>query len=317
MKISVVNTVEWPEDTFTWLRSQAELVYHPGYPATPAELVERVGDAEIVIGADVKFTAEVLEKCSKLSMISLWSTGYDNVDLSAARKRKIVVTNVPTYAVHSVAEHAWGMILQLAKKISTADRYVRSQQYDWSEIKGQELYQKTVGIIGLGSIGNQSAAIARGFGCEVVVCTKHPDSLSPCNADIQFVSLNQLLSLSDIILLHTPLNTETWHLLDGNAFALMQKRPIIINTSRGEIIQMEAVLRALQTGLISGLGLDVMWTEPPEWSNPQLQQLLQMDQVVFSPHCAAHTSEAFQRLTEICLNNVQAFLQKQPVNTVV
>ena len=316
MKISIVNTVEWQEDHFTWLKNQGEFAYHPGYPATPAELIDRVGDAEIVIGADVRFSADVVNNCPNLVMISLWSTGYDNVDLTATRKRKIVVSNVPNYAFYSVAEHTWGMVLHLTKKLSTADRHVRSHHYDWSEIKGQELYQKTVGIIGLGSIGKQSAAIAKGFGCEVVACTKHPDRVSASNSGFQFVSLPELLSVSDIILLHLPLNSETWHLIDSNAFAFMQKQPIIINTSRGEIIQMETVLRALQTGVIRGLGLDVMWTEAPEWSDPLLQQLLQMDQVVFSPHCAAHTSEAFKRLTDTCLNNVQAFLKKQPVNTV-
>jgi lactate dehydrogenase-like 2-hydroxyacid dehydrogenase len=316
MKISVVHTVAWQEEHFTWLKSLGEFVYHSGYPATPAELIERIGDAEIVIGADVRFSADVVNNCPNLAMISLWSTGYDNVDLTVTRKREIVVSIVPAYAAYSVAEHTWGMVLHLAKKLSFADRHIRSQHYDWSEIKGQELFQKTVGIIGLGSIGTHSAAIAKGFSCEVVACTKHPDRVSASNSEVQFVSLPKLLSVSDIILLHVPLNPETWHLIDSKAFALMQKQPILINTSRGEIIQMEAVLLALQSGVIRGFGSDVMWTEPPEWSDPYLQQLLQLDQVVFSPHCAAHTTEAFKRLTDTCLNNVQAFLQRQPVNTV-
>lgn len=316
MKISVVHTVAWQEDHFTWLKGLGEFVYHPGYPAAPAELIERVGDAEIVIGADVRFSADVVNNCPNLAMISLWSTGYDNVDLTATRKRKIVVSNVPAYAAYSVAEHTWGMVLHLTKKLSVADRHVRSQHYDWSEINGQELYQKTVGIIGLGSIGKHSAAIAKGFGCEVVACMKYPHKDSSSNSGVEFVSLPELLSVSDIILLHVPLNPETWHLIDSKAFALMQQQPVLVNTSRGEIIQMEAVLLALQSGVLRGFGSDVMWTEPPEWSDPYLQQLLQMDQVVFSPHCAAHTLEAFKRLTDTCLNNVQAFLQRQPVNTV-
>jgi len=316
MKISVVNTVEWQEEHFTWLKSLGEFVYHPGYPATPAELIDRVGDAEIVIGADVRFTAEVVNHCPNLAMISLWSTGYDNVDLTATRKREVVVSNVPDYAAYSVAEHTWGMVLHLAKKLSAADRHVRSQNYDWSEVKGDELYQKTVGIVGLGSIGMHSAAIAKGFGCEVVACTKHPDRVSNSNSEVKIVPLPELLSVSDIILLHVPFTPETRHLIDSDAFALMQKQPILVNTSRGEIIQMEAVLLALQSGVLRGFGSDVMWTEPPEWSDKHLQQLLHMDQVVFSPHCAAHTSEAFKRLTDTCLHNVQAFLQRQPVNTV-
>jgi phosphoglycerate dehydrogenase-like enzyme len=316
MKISVVHTVMWDADHFRRLESLGTVAYHHGYPATPAELAVRMGEAEIVVGAEVPFTAEVLARCPNLAMLSLWSTGYDCVDLAAARQRKIVVSNVPSYASHSVAEHSWAMALHLAKKLAEADRHVRARQYDWSAIQGLELHGKTVGIIGLGAIGARSAAIAQGFGCRVLVCTRHPDRVRPGLADIQFVALGELLAMSDLIFLHVPLNSETRGLLDRQAFACMQARPIVINTARGEVIDLEAALAALQSGRIRGLGLDVLWSEPPDWPNPALQTLLQMDQVVLSPHCGSHTPEAFDRLTNMCLDNVEAFLHGSPVNIV-
>ena len=316
MKISVVHTVTWEADHFRRLESLGTVVYYPGYPATPAELAVRMGEAEIVVGAEVPFTAAVLARCPNLAMLSLWSTGYDCVDLAAARQQKIVVSNVPSYASHSVAEHSWAMALHLAKKLAEADRHVRAQNYDWSAIQGLELFGKTVGIIGLGAIGARSAAIAQGFGCQVLVCTRHPGRVRPGLEDIQFVALGELLTLSDLIFLHVPLNSETRGLLDRQAFAAMHARPIVVNTARGEVMELEAALEALRSGVIRGLGLDVLWSEPPDWSSSALHELLQMDRVVFSPHCGSHTPEAFRRLTDTCVDNVAAFLAGQPMNIV-
>lgn len=316
MKISVVHTVTWDAGHFSRLESLGIVAYHPGYPATPAELAARMGEAEIVVGAEVPFSAEVLARCPNLAMLSLWSTGYDCVDLAAARQRRIVVSNVPGYATHSVAEHSWAMALHLAKKLSAADRHVREQKYDWSAIEGVELYGKTVGIIGLGAIGCRSAGIAQGFGCEVVAWTRHPDRPRAVPAGSRFVALPELLAVSELIFVHVPLNPATRHLLDSRAFAVMQARPIVINTARGEIIDLEAAVEALENGVIRGLGLDVMWTEPPDWSNVALQKLLHMEPVVLSPHCGSHTPEAFSRLADVCIANVEAFLAGRPANVV-
>ena len=301
MDISIVHTVVWQDHHFARLERMGEYTHHPGYPSTPAELTNRIGQAQVVIGADVYFTAEVLGNCPNLAMICLWSTGYDNVDLSAAQLREITISHVPSYSSYSVAEHAWAMVLHLAKKLSQADSHVRSMHFDWSAIRGMELYNKKVGIIGMGAIGLHSASIAKGFGCEVVAYTKHPDRHRQAGLPYQFLTLPELLSSCDIILLHIPLNQETWHLINTEAFSQMKKQPVLINTSRGAIIEMEPALEALKSGIIGGLGLDVLWDEPPDWSDRSLRQLLSMDQVVFSPHCGAHTPEAFDRLTDICL----------------
>jgi phosphoglycerate dehydrogenase-like enzyme len=209
------------------------------------------------------------------------------------------------------------MALHLAKKLAEADAHVRGRQFDWSAIQGIELYGKTVGIVGTGAIGAQSAAIAHGFGCWVVAYTKHPSAARAEKLGVTYVSLAELLARSDIILLHAPLTGETMRMINAEALAQMEKRPILVNTARGALVDMEAALHALEMGQIRGLGLDVMEKEPPDWDDPRVQRLLAAERVVFSPHCASHTREAFERLTRICLDNVEAFLRGQPTNVVV
>ncbi len=317
LKISVPHTVIWEDSDWARLRAMGEVVYSAGYPSNETELIARTAQADIIVGADVEFSAEVIQGNPSLKMISLWSTGYNNVDLGAARQRHVVVSNVPGYSAYSVAEHTWAMVLYLAKKLAAADTHVRGRQFDWSAIRGLELFGKTVGIVGTGAIGTRSAAIAHGFGCRVLACAKHPSPLRAEQLGLTYVSLPDLLANSDIILLHVPLTDETRHMIDGAAFRLMTKRPVLVNTARGAIVEMETLVRALDEGQISGLGLDVMWDEPPDWETPAIQKLLGLENVVLSPHCGSHTREAFQRLTRICLDNVEAFLKGVPTNVVV
>lgn len=316
LKISVPHTVVWDDSDWARLRKMGDVSYFSEYPATEAELIARIGEADIIVGADVEFSSEVIKSNPNLRMISIWSTGYDNVDLDAARQRDIVVSNVPGYSAYSVAEQAWAMVLHLAKKLAKTDAHVRAKQFDWSAIRGLELYDKTVGIIGTGAIGTHSAAIARGFGCQVLAHTKHPSPARAEKLGVTYVSLAELLAKSDIILLHAPLTDETKNMINAEAFSQMANKPILVNTARGGLIEMDAVVNALEAGQIRGLGLDVMWEEPPDWASPAIQKLLAADQVIFAPHCGAHTRESFQRLTSICLNNVEAFLKGEPTHVV-
>jgi phosphoglycerate dehydrogenase-like enzyme len=317
LKISVPHTVTWEDSDWARLRTMGDVVHWPGYPSSEADLIARIGRADIIVGADVEFSAEVIYSNPNLKMISIWSTGYNNVDLEVARQRRIVVSNVPGYSAYSVAEHTWAMVLYLAKRLAAADAHVRHRQFDWSAIRGLELFGKIVGIIGTGAIGTRSAAIARGFGCRVLACTKHPSPLRAEQLGLTYVSLRDLLAKSDIILLHAPLTSETRHMINGKAFRQMTRKPILVNTARGAIIEMAALIRALDEGHISGLGLDVMWDEPPDWEAPAVQRLLRAENVVLSPHCGSHTREAFQRLTKVCLDNIEAFLNGTPTNVVV
>jgi phosphoglycerate dehydrogenase-like enzyme len=193
---------------------------------------------------------------------------------------------------------------------------VRSGKFDWSAIRGVEIYGKTVGVIGTGAIGSHCARIGNGLGCKVIAVTKHPEKERAQALGVEYVPLGELLRRSDLIFINVPLTPETAGLIDERAFQQMERRPILINSARGGIVEVEAMLAALEAGRISGLGLDVLWKEPPDWESPTFQRLLKAERVILSPHCASHTREAFQRLTNVCLDNIEAFLKGQPVNIV-
>jgi len=315
--ISVVHY--WTADESDWdrLRGLGDVTYHDGYPASYSELIDRVGTAQIVVGADVSFPAEVIDACPDLEMISVWSTGYDNVDLEAVRRRGVTMCNVPGYSRYSVSEHAWAMVLHLARKLGKADAYVRGHGFDWSAIQGMELHGKTVGIIGTGAIGANSAVIARGFGCQVLAYTLHPDEDRALRLGVTYVSLPELLARSHIILPHLPWTPASENLFDAEAFAQMEQRPILVNTARGGIIEPHALVDALEQGTIGGAGLETLWQEPPDWESPLVQKLMGFDNVVFSPHCAAITPESMARLTAICIDNIEAYLAGKPTNMIV
>ena len=315
-EISIVHKVAWEDSAWTRLEKIGPFRYYPDYPLDEDELLRRIGEAEIIIGADVVFSRRVIFGSPNLRMISVWSTGYDNVDLAAAKERGILVSNVPGYSAFSVAEHAWAMALSLAKRLIEADAHVRSGNFDWSAIRGVELYGKTAGIIGLGAIGSHCARIGRGFGCRVIAATKHPSDERAEALGVEFVSLDELLQHSDLIFVNTPLTSETENLIDARAIKTMTRRPILINTAHGGIIEAGAMLEALEQGRLSGLGLDVLWKEPPDWDSPVLKRLLAAERVILSPHCASHTREAFERLTDVCLDNIQAYLSGRPENVV-
>lgn len=294
-----------------------DVTYFDTFPTSVAEVIKRIGGSEIAINSDVRFPAEVIESGPNLKMISVWATGHDNFDLASARRRGITVCNVPGYSRYSVSEHAWAMVLHLARKLGQGDAYVRKGGFDWSVIRGAELHGKTVGIIGTGAIGANSAAIARGFGCRVLAHTLHPSRERARRLRVTYVPLAELFSSSDIILPHMPLTSATHHLIDESAFALMKRKPIIVNTARGRIIEPNALLEALRQGQIAGIGLETLWEEPPDWTSPLMRTLMTYPNVVFSPHCAAMTGEAMDNLTSVCIDNIEAYLTGRPQNVVV
>ncbi len=176
------------------MRERAEALgdvrYSPTLPSGEDGLLARTGDAEVVVSATiVPFTARVIEARPALRLLAIFSTGYNNVDLPAARRRGVTVTNVPGYAAHSVAEHAWAMALHLAKRLGPADAHVRRREFDWSAIEGLQVHGSTAGIIGTGHIGARSAAIAAGLGCRVLACTRHPSPERARALGVTFVEL--------------------------------------------------------------------------------------------------------------------------------
>lgn len=316
-RIAVVHKVTWtPEE---WLRLEAlgEVRYCPSLPSSEEELLARIDDAQIVISATiVPFTSPVIERSPALRLLSIFSTWYNNVDLSAARRCGVTVTNVPGYSAHSVAEHAWAMVLHLAKRLGQADAHVRHHEFDWSAIKGLQIHGLTAGIIGTGNIGARSAAIATGLGCRVLAFTRHPSPERAQALGVTFVELPELLAQSDIILVHAALDAGSRGLLNRAAFQAMAQRPILVNVARGGIVEWEALLEALESGHLRGVGLDVLWDEPPDWSSPGIKRLLAAENLLLSPHCGMHTDAAFRALTKQCIDNIEAFLKGNPTNVV-
>ncbi|MCL2447011.1 MAG: D-2-hydroxyacid dehydrogenase [Oscillospiraceae bacterium] len=277
---------------------------------TPAELtVERAKDAEIVISNKTLLGADVINALPKLQYIGLLSTGYNVVDLAAARARSVPVTNIPAYGTASVAQHAFALLLELcahAGKHSEsvhAGEWAKSRDFCYWKTPVTELAGKTMAIIGYGAIGRATAEIARAFGMHVLHHSRSSADSTP---------LDDLLAASDVISLHCPLTDETNELINATTIAKMKPGALLINTARGPILHEQDVADALFRGQLGGVGVDVLSTEPPASDNP----LLGAKNCVITPHIAWASHEARGRLLAIAVDNVRAFLQGKPQNVV-
>jgi glycerate dehydrogenase len=274
MKIVVLDGYATNPGDLSWdgLAAFGELVI---YDRTPAEkTVERAGGAEILISNKVFLGAREMAALPELRYIGLQATGVNVVDLDAAREHGVVVSNVPAYSTSSVAQHAFALLLELARGVGRHAELVRQgawtqcPDFAFQETPQVELTGKVFGVVGYGDIGRDAARIAAAFGMRVLVHTRSPDPIAyPC---VNFVELDQLLSESDVVSLHCPLTPETTSLINAERLALMQTSAYLINTSRGLLIDEEALAEALRSGTIAGAGLDVLSKEPPPADNPLL-----------------------------------------------
>ncbi len=312
MKIVVTDAIFLEQDHIDRLNNLGTVQIHNDLPRSEKELISRLKDAEIAIAGWSIVTPEVINQLTQLKMISIWATGYDSVDIGAAKNRGITVTNVPGYASEAVAEHVFALFLSFTRKIPAADRYVKMGNFDWKEFRGFELAGKTIGIIGMGSIGIRVAEIARCFGLNVISFTAHPYKEKARKFEVRFLPLDDVLSQSDFLTIHVPLTAETEKMISYHEFGKMKKNAIIINTSRGKVIDEAALIEALKSGKITGACLDVLAKEPPVKDHP----LLNFDNVILTPHIAFHTTEALGRCTDICIDNVEAFINGAPQNVV-
>lgn len=311
MKIVVVDHVYLEKEHIKKLRSVGELEVFGEPPKTPDELEERIKSADIVIVGWNDLTKNVIGSAKKLKMISIWATTCHYADLEAAKERGIVVTHVPGYATESVAEHTFALLFAVVRRLPQADKHVRNGGFDWRPFGGVELYGKTLGIVGTGSIGLRVAEIAKAFNMQVLGYDKYPNMKKAKEIGIKYVDLNTLLKESDFITLHVTLTSETEGLIGKKEIDAMKKGAVVINTSQGKVIGEEALVDALRSGRISYAGLDVFEKEPPNKDNP----LFKLDNVVLSPHIGFHTVEAKKRCTDICIDNVMKFLEGHPRNT--
>ena len=287
------------------------------YPRTaPEEVVERAKEADAILINKVNITEAVLEQLPKLKYIGVLATGYNVVDVEAAHKRGVVVTNIPSYSTESVVQMTFAHIFNITNQVahygdaSRQGRWSANPDFCYWDTPLMELSGKTLGIVGLGHIGQRVAAIAHQFGMDVFAVTSKDAMSLP--KGIQKTTLDGLLGVADIISLHCPLTKDNYHLIDAEKISRMREGAILINTARGALVDEQAIADALESGHLAGYGADVMEQEPPRKRCPLFSQ----PHASVWPHIAWATQEARERLMRICVDNVRAFKEGKPINEV-
>ncbi len=288
-----------------------DLIFNPyGRLLTEEEMINLVGAIEgIIVGLD-PLNAKVLKAASKLKVISKYGVGIDNIDLAAATRQKIIVTNTPGTNSLAVAELTMGLILNVARHICCSDRKIREGQ--WGKYQGFELKGKTLGLVGSGQIGKEVALLAKGFGMKIICCDLKLDQEWAERVGATYLKLEELLAAGDVISLHLPLDDSTYHLLSKEDLNIMKPTAILVNTARGGVLDEEALYHALKEGKLAGAALDVYEQEPPTDS-----PLRSLDNVVLTSHMGAHTREAIGAMGRLAVENLIAGLTgKRPEFTV-
>ncbi|MCR4765471.1 MAG: D-2-hydroxyacid dehydrogenase [Bacteroidaceae bacterium] len=317
MKIVVLDGYAGNPGDMSWkeLNALGECIIYDR--TTPEEMIERAKDADIVLTNKVCFQAKHFDQLPQLKYVGVIATGYNIIDCEAARAHGVTVTNIPAYSTNSVAQMAFAHILNIynrvdhyATEIREQDAWVKSQDFSFLDTPLFELYGKKIGIVGLGNTGMATARIAIGFGMEVYAFTSKSEFQLP--HEIKKMELDDLFRECDIISLHCPLTPTTKDLVNARRLKLMKPTSIIINTSRGPVVNAQDLADALNSGRIMAAGVDVLETEPPTADNP----LLKAKNCYITPHIAWASFEARVRLMDILVSNVKAFIEGNPINVV-
>lgn len=318
-RIAVLDgyTVNPGDISWTALEQLGEVVV---YDRTPdAEILERAGGARFVLTTKVPFSAQTIAALPDLEYIGVLATGYDIIDLAAAKARGIVVTNVPTYGTDSVAQHATALMLELMRQPALHAAAVRegawTQSPDWcfSLSPIHELTGMTLGIVGIGRIGRAFARIGAAMGMRILAFDEYPPGAEAlAGLEVEFTDVDDLFRRADVVSLHCPLTPETHHLVNAERLALMKPTAYLLNTSRGPLVDNTALADALHHQQITGAGLDVLDGEPPPADNP----LLAAANCLITPHVAWYAKASRERLLETAVENLRAFVAGTPVNTV-
>ncbi len=281
---------------------------------TPQELPARIAEAEVLLCNKTPITAAAMDAAPKLRYIGLFATGYNNIDLAAAKARGITVCNVPGYSTEAVAQHTFAFILAHLNRVGdynatvAAGDWVKSRTFSYFPLPLAELAGKTIGIVGYGVIGRRVAAIAKAFLMSVLVYTRRP-----CGDDsVEQVPLDELLSRADIVSMHCPLNEQSAGMMDAAAFARMKPGAIFVNTARGPLVDEVALREALVSGHLGGAGVDVLCVEPMTADCP----LLGAPRCLITPHIAWAGRETRRRLLTQVAANIRAFMDGTPIHTV-
>ena len=299
------------------LEEFGELTVHD---RTPLEaILERTAGCRYVLTNKVPLSAETLAQLPDLACIGVLATGYNIVDVAAASARGIVVTNVPTYGTDSVAQHATALLLELARQPALHAAAVRegawTMSVDWCFALAPitELSGKTLGIVGIGRIGRAFARIGAAMGMTILAHDEYPPAAAAlAGLEVEFTELDELFRRADVVSLHCPLTATTERLVNAERLALMKPAALLLNTSRGPLVDNRALADALLAGTIAGAGLDVLDEEPPPPDNP----LLTAPNCLITPHIAWYAQASRQRLMDIAVDNLRAFVAGTPINTV-
>ncbi len=279
------------------------------------EILERVKGQNIIITKELPIGRNLIEKFpDSVELICEAGTGYNNIDMDAAREKNIIVCNIPGYSTEAVAQLTITFILNLCSSMTIQQNMIKAKNFDnftkHLQVPHVEVQNKTLGIIGSGTIGQQVMQVALALGMNILVYNRTPKVWD--NPNIKSVSLEELLKNSDFVSIHCPLTESTRHLINKETLSLMKPTAFIINTSRGPIIKEADLIEALKNGQIAGAGLDVQEQEPPELDNP----LFYMDNVIMAPHIGWRCFESRQRLLQLLADNIKAFTEGNPINVV-
>ena len=310
-----------------------KLIYEPLNAMT--EITEDIADAEIIsVFTTSRVTKEVLEKFPNLKLIALRSVGFNHIDIDYCKEHNIAVENSPNYGNKSVAEFAFGLMLNVCRKIIPAEENYKNMMIQPNELIGTELGGKTVGIIGLGAIGTAFARLAHGFDMKILGYDIYPKQELIEKYSIEYTDFETILQKSDFISLHAPLTKDNFHMFNADVFKKMKNSAVIINTARGELIDSEALYNAITSGEILGAGLDVLESEDTindfdlviglnRLTRDKLKnrlinsRLFQLPNVIITPHMAYNTNEAITRILTTTMNNIHAFEQGTIQNSVI
>lgn len=333
MKIAFFEIKDWEKEYLKSRFTQNELMFFPG-KIDEDNLLEDTEFEIISTFTDSIIEETVTSALPKLKFIATRTTGFDHINLEETAKRNILVSNVPAYGDNTVAEQSFALLLNISRKISKANEQIKEVgSFDTSKLQGFDLMGKTIGIIGAGRIGQHAIKIANGFGMKVIVCDAVAKPELAQELNFTYVSFEDLLQQSDIISIHVPYLPSTHHLINKGNLKLIKKGCILINTARGAVVETEALIQGLSEGIFGGAGLDVLEEEgnlknevdfllndhPDKDSLKTMLQehiLMEMENVIITPHNAYNTKEAVQRILDTTAENIEKFIEGHPQNVV-
>lgn len=324
MKIGFFN-IRGDEEEFYQQALQGNEIDCFNESITPDRLPLKRDYEVLSVFTDSKVDASVIDSLPDLKLIAARSTGFDHIDLAHATQKGISVVNVPVYGETTVAEFAFALLLAITKKIIEANITVKvTEKFNREGLSGFDLNGKTFGIVGTGHIGVSAIKIAKGFGMQILAFDAFPNQELSEKFEFNYVSLEELMSKSDFVSLHVPFLPSTKHLINKQNISFFKRGVVLINTSRGEIVETEALVNGLETGIIGAAGLDVLEEEntlrTDAGTNSEAarlnDKLIEMHNVIVTPHMASNTKEAMDRIRQTTVDNIKAFQNSAPVNVV-